>query len=192
MKNLIIATLTLFTSIAVFAGPACCGAKAAAKSAEKADAKVAAVKANAAVMAKDKECAPGKDCATCPEGAKASCDVNKKSQQAAAEGRIDTDTLQKMIAAKHAMVILDARTAKFDDGKRIPGAKLVGPDLTDAQIAKLIPSKESMVVTYCGGLKCPLGDKLADKLRTQGYKKVVVYKEGISGWVQAGNKAVAN
>ena len=43
--------------------------------------------------------------------------------------------------AKVPAVVLDARAGKWDDGKRIPGAKALAAAATAAEAAALIPAK---------------------------------------------------
>lgn len=101
---------------------------------------------------------------------------------------INTTGLKALIDSKVPVVILDARTGKFDDGKRIPGAKVLDAEATDAKIAEVLPDKNALIVTYCGGIKCPASNKLAERLAALGYGNVVEYPEGIAGWVDKGNK----
>ena len=52
----------------------------------------------------------------------------------------------------------------------------------------MIPSKNSLVVTYCSNPKCPASGMLAANLKKLGYKTVLEYPHGIEGWVAAGQK----
>ena len=104
-----------------------------------------------------------------------------------AEAVINTAGLKAIIQAKTPVAILDARTGKFDDGRRLPGAKALDPAASEAVVAAALPDKAALVVTYCAGLKCPASHILGEKLRGLGYSNVIEYHEGISGWVDAGN-----
>lgn len=86
------------------------------------------------------------------------------------------------------MVILDARTGKWDDGKRIPGAKTLSAGDSDEKIAEMLPNKSALIVTYCGGVKCPASNQLAERLKKLGYTNILEYPEGIAGWEEKGNK----
>jgi rhodanese-related sulfurtransferase len=85
------------------------------------------------------------------------------------------------------MTVLDARSGKYDDGIRIPGAKSLAPSATEAQVAALLPDKQALVVTYCANLHCPASKMLGERLRQLGYTHVLEYHEGIEGWKAAGN-----
>jgi rhodanese-related sulfurtransferase len=108
-----------------------------------------------------------------------------KTETAPAE--IDTAALAALLRAKTPVVVLDARSGKYDDGRRIPGAKALAPTATEEAAAKLIPSKDALVVTYCSNLKCPASEALAKRLRELGFGNVLEYRPGIAGWVEAGN-----
>jgi rhodanese-related sulfurtransferase len=86
------------------------------------------------------------------------------------------------------MVIIDARSGKYDDGRRIPGAGNLAANASPEEVARLVKSKDQLVVTYCSNPKCPASGMLADNLRKQGYKNVIEYPFGIQGWAAAGNK----
>jgi rhodanese-related sulfurtransferase len=83
-------------------------------------------------------------------------------------------------------ILLDARSGKFDDGYRIPGAKSLNGQSTAEEAAAVIPTKDSLVVTYCSNLQCPASKALADRLVSLGYSNVYEYPEGIAGWRAAG------
>lgn len=99
---------------------------------------------------------------------------------------INTVELDKLITEQKPVVVLDARTGQWDDGKRIPGAKTLGADATAEQASAVIPSKDALVVTYCSSTKCGASKALGATLRKHGYTNVREYYEGIKGWTEAG------
>ncbi|MBA4387448.1 MAG: hypothetical protein C0404_05665 [Verrucomicrobia bacterium] len=106
----------------------------------------------------------------------------------AKEATIGTEALATLLRAKVPVAVLDARSGKFDDGRRLPGAQALNAASTEEEIGKVLLNKEGLVVTYCAGLTCGASHKLAERLNKLGYKNVVEYPEGIEGWVKAGNK----
>ena len=100
---------------------------------------------------------------------------------------INTAVLKTIIDSGTAATILDARTAKYDDGRRIPGARSLGADAKDTEILDMLKSKDALIVTYCVNLKCPASSALAGKLRSLGYKNVIEYHYGIEGWAAEGH-----
>ena len=123
------------------------------------------------------ECKEGKVCAKCPKAAEAA---------GAGVGTLTVEALDSLLAAKVPAVVLDARSGKYDDGERLPGAKSLTDKATAEEAAKLIPSKEHLVVTYCANPKCPASDRLAKHLTKLGYKNVIELPAGIQGWKEAG------
>ena len=85
-------------------------------------------------------------------------------------------------------IILDARTGKFDDGKRIPGAKSLHAKSTLEEVQAVLPSKNALIFTYCVNEDCPASGLLAEHLNKLGYKYVIESPQGIEGWIKAGHK----
>lgn len=100
---------------------------------------------------------------------------------------INTAGLAALIKGKAAVTVLDARSGKYDDGRRIPGAQQLSPTADDKDIEKVLPDKNALIVTYCAGLTCPASKALADHLKKLGYSNVIEYPQGIAGWADAGN-----
>ena len=139
-------------------------------------------------------------CGGCGGGAAKAADAGCKSGVCAATGvqaaavsspekiaEISTAALQTLVRSGAAGVVLDARSGKWYDGQRIPGAVQVGTEPSQEQLDELIKSKDALVVTYCSNTKCPASDKLAKYLVGLGYSNVLEYPEGIAGWLAAGN-----
>ena len=131
--------------------------------------------------------------ASCPGGVCAvekKCDMKEKCCPVAAkEAVVNTEGLATLIQSKVPLKLFDARSGKYDDGQRIPGAQQLSADADEAVIATAIPDKSALVVTYCAGVKCPASKALSDRLKKLGYTNVIEYPQGISGWLEAG-KAV--
>lgn len=120
---------------------------------------------------------------TCPSGV---CSLSKTpKKEAMSSHNLNTFQLKEYVDSGTA-IILDARSGQYDDGYRIPGAKSLSSSSTPAEIASVIPSKDSLVITYCSNLKCPASKALATKLMGLGYSQVYEYPEGIAGWRDAG------
>lgn len=124
-------------------------------------------------------CAVGADAKACPKDA---CCANEVKGAV-----VDTASVAALLNSKTPVVVLDARSGKYDDGKRLPGAKSLNADSPDADVAKLLPDKKALVVTYCAGVKCPASGKLAAKLKKLGYENVLEYSDGMEGWLKAGH-----
>ncbi len=87
------------------------------------------------------------------------------------------------------VMIVDARPFKVKYTKgHIPGAVNISFSEFDKKTDLLPKDKNSLLIFYCGGLKCKLSHKSAKKAEKLGYKNVKVYAKGYPDWVgQKGN-----
>ena len=134
---------------------------------------------------------PAAACGAVVKGACAAGVLPAPAVSAHPYGVVDTRGLQALVQAKVPLVLLDARSGKWDDGRRLPGAKALAPDATAEAAALLIPTKDTLVVVYCSNLKCPASAMLAGQLAGFGYTNLLKYPEGIDGWAAAGNPVEA-
>ncbi len=100
---------------------------------------------------------------------------------------INITVLENLIESNLPMVLLDARSGKWDDKSRIPGAQSLNDKSTREEVEKIIETKDTLVVTYCSNLKCPAGNRLYIHLKKLGYKNVLEYPFGIDSWLETGN-----
>ena len=114
--------------------------------------------------------------------------MHKHHSSAADEVTISVPVLKRMLEADAVPVLLDARGGKYDDGRRIPGAKTMTPDTSKKKIAEMIPEKDTLVVVYCANPQCPASTQLASRLHKLGYKNILELPEGIDGWAEAGHE----
>ncbi len=99
---------------------------------------------------------------------------------------VSTDFINKALADKADIVLIDSRPERTVEKGGIPGAINIPDNKFDA--AKLPADKAKQLIFFCGGLACDLSDKSAHKAKQAGYKNVRVYVEGYPGWAAA-NKA---
>jgi rhodanese-related sulfurtransferase len=125
----------------------------------------------------------GKSCPHCGMQ-KEQCKCPAKDSSAAT---VNTAALKALIRSGTPLTLVDARVGKYDDGRRIPNALNLSPEAQASEIQRVLPSKEALIVTYCGNLKCPASSMLAARLNSLGYKHVLKYPQGIEGWVKEGN-----
>jgi rhodanese-related sulfurtransferase len=102
---------------------------------------------------------------------------------------IQIDDLSELVRISNPSVkIVDARSAQYDDGKRIPGALVIPANATTEYIATHLPNKEARIIVYCSNPECRASGMLAERLVQMGYKKVWKYPGGIKEWVESGQK----
>jgi rhodanese-related sulfurtransferase len=190
-KNILfVSTAVAMTAFALWAnGSTCwdkCSDKAAAcaKSGDKCSDKAAAC-AKSGDKCSDKAAACGKS--GCDMKKDKACATKACPVMSSAVPAINTSGLAALIRAKVPLAVLDARSGKYDDGRRLPGAKSLKADAEETEVAKLLPDKGALVVTYCAGLTCPASNMLAERLKKLGYTNVIEYPQGIEGWTKEGN-----
>ena len=133
---------------------------------------------------------PGKKLDCSKSGKKSDCSKSSKKEHCRKYKNgpyINTVVLENMIESSIPMVLLDARSGKWDDKSRIPGALSLNDKSTKDEVTGIIKSKDALVVTYCSSLKCGASNKLYIHLKKLGYKNVLEYPFGIKGWLESGN-----
>ncbi len=134
------------------------------------------------------ECKDGK-CAT--KSGNPSAKIEKPAEDRfirASDPSINVPALETLINLKVPLTLCDARSGKYDDGNRIPGALALNDRSSLVDVRSALPDKERLVVTYCVNLQCPASHNLFLRLKKLGYKNVVELPEGIEGWVKAGHQ----
>ncbi|MBN9412674.1 MAG: rhodanese-like domain-containing protein [Candidatus Paracaedimonas acanthamoebae] len=118
--------------------------------------------------------------------------AHKKAPNQAEEiscGTIDMLGLEALMKAKTPFVLIDARTDKYFDGTLISGATRLHIESTQEEIDNLLPEKNTLIVVYCAGVKCPASKMMASRLLKEGYKNIIDYHNGIREW-KAHNKPI--
>jgi rhodanese-related sulfurtransferase len=83
------------------------------------------------------------------------------------------------------VMIIDSRPLKPKYVKgHIPMAVSVPYSQMDKMLDQLPENKDSLLIFYCGGLKCKLSHKAAYKAEALGYKNIRVFAEGYPGWLK--------
>ena len=89
------------------------------------------------------------------------------------------------IPMQEGVMLIDARPkrAKYDKG-HIPMAVSIPDSQFDKMVAKLPKDKNTLLIYYCGGLKCKLSHKSARKAEKLGYTNVKVFAKGYPAWLK--------
>jgi rhodanese-related sulfurtransferase len=93
--------------------------------------------------------------------------------------------IKKLQAEKADMVLVDSRAERFFEKGTIPGSINIPDTQFEKMTNKLPANKNTMLVFFCGGNKCPLSSKSAIKAKAQGYKNVFVFPGGYPAWEEA-------
>lgn len=85
-------------------------------------------------------------------------------------------------------VIIDSRPArKFKEGN-IPASINIPESLFEEMADRLPKDKNTILIFYCGGIKCPLSHKSAFAAEKLGYTNIKVYAAGYPDWVARSKK----
>jgi rhodanese-related sulfurtransferase len=109
-----------------------------------------------------------------------------RAEKPLGDAEVNPPALKLLMESGAGPRIFDARTGKYDDGRRVPGAGSLSAASGPSEVAAAIPSKDQLVVTYCTNLKCPASRMLAAHLKKLGYRNVLELPQGIEGWAGAG------
>jgi hypothetical protein len=69
----------------------------------------------------------------------------KTAVQESEIGKINTQALKTVLDAKAPLLILDARSGKYDDRRHIPGAKTLNAKSSQKEIENTIPTKDTLI-----------------------------------------------
>lgn len=91
-------------------------------------------------------------------------------------------------------LFIDARPAKEYDELHIPKALNITPFMLEipgsGNVADIAKDRE--IVVYCGQANCDLALKVAEKLQTMGFSRVMTFLGGFRAWDEAGYPADTN
>ena len=99
---------------------------------------------------------------------------------------VSVEYVKSQIDKKADVVIVDSRPkrSKYDKG-HIPTAISIPDSQFDKLKDQLPQDKNTPLIFYCGGFKCPLSHKSAVKAMDLGYKKAMVFAAGYPAWKKA-------
>lgn len=93
--------------------------------------------------------------------------------------------LKELMDKKANFVLVDARPSRVFAEGAVPGAVNIPDTFFDKMKDRLPAAKDTRLIFYCGGNKCPLSPKSAEKAKALGYTDVVLFQAGYPAWQQA-------
>jgi rhodanese-related sulfurtransferase len=126
-------------------------------------------------------------CAACNKPAPPPTESAKPSTQAAVNKtpELSVADVASALREKRATVV-DANGAETREKYGVvPGALLLS-DHRSYALTELPSDKSKPLIFYCGGTQCRASDAAASRAQSAGYASVSVMREGIKGWVAAG------
>ena len=103
-------------------------------------------------------------------------------------GIIDRDALKSKIDKKEKFQLWNVLAKDYyRPDANIAGSQWIPADeLTEKVAREKAPSKDEIIVTYCGGGNCVASKQAAEKLSSLGYTNVFAYEGGLKDWLEAG------
>lgn len=121
------------------------------------------------------------------------CKSEPKSTEAASQTAPAAKPVAEVSVTELASALKDKRAVAIDaNGIEtrqkygvVPGATLLS-DHRNYALTELPSDKAQALVFYCGGTQCRASDAAASRALSAGYANVSVMRDGIRGWVSAG------
>ena len=102
---------------------------------------------------------------------------------------ITTEQVQNLVQKGQALLI-DARSQEEYDDRHIPNSiNLPFENIFEFQTKIDSLPRDKWLVCFCDGPPCDLGELLANELVSMGFRRVVIYHDGLNAWRKAGGKA---
>ena len=93
--------------------------------------------------------------------------------------------VKQLIDSKSKAVLIDARPTRVFGEGAVPGAVNIPDTFFDKMKDRLPAAKDTPLLFYCGGDKCPLSPSSAEKARKLGYTNVMLFQAGYPAWQKA-------
>jgi rhodanese-related sulfurtransferase len=99
---------------------------------------------------------------------------------------IATSDLWERIQTGSGAVLVDALSPMSFAASHLPGAINIPPTRVDEVAPRRVPDLDTPIVVYCTGPDCDSSVLVGERLVELGYRSVVHYRDGKSGWAAAG------
>ncbi len=88
-------------------------------------------------------------------------------------------------------LFIDARPADEFHELHVPKSLNITPDMVAAGVAEKVAglARDREIVVYCGQVSCDLALKVAEKLQSLGFTRVMAFMGGFRAWDEAGYPA---
>lgn len=108
-----------------------------------------------------------------------------KSAQAVDFPEISAEQLKSRMDSGETLLLINPMSDIEYQAKHIPGS--VNIPLEKILITEKLPkNKQQLIVTYCLGRKCIYSTHAARLIAKKGYTNIMVFRDGIPGWIEAG------
>lgn len=102
-----------------------------------------------------------------------------------AKSSITADTLNSLINSGASVLIIEYRQSTQQGDIHIPGALIINDDIEQEELADKLPEDPGLIIVY-PGLEGADTEQFVDYLQQMGHRGVIVYSEGLAGWMSYG------
>ena len=99
---------------------------------------------------------------------------------------ISTEELKTRLDQGGSFEFWNVLTDEYFNGESISGSRRVPLDQVGREVSASNLAKDSEIITYCAGPKCPQSSQAAEKLVNLGFTNVRAYEGGLEEWKAAG------
>jgi ArsR family transcriptional regulator len=99
---------------------------------------------------------------------------------------ISTQEVGQLLDNERPVQIWNVLADEWFKGENISGSRRVPLDKVGSEVRGTNLPKNTEIVVYCGGPKCPLSRMAAEKLVKLGYQNIRSYEGGLEEWKAAG------
>lgn len=103
---------------------------------------------------------------------------------------VSAGTLKELLGMYAKPRLIDARPPAEDTGRSIPEAFPLQLPIPAETLQAVLPDKNGMVVVFGNDEKTMAVAEVAAELRRLGYTNVLVFKEGLKGWMEKGGETI--
>jgi len=105
---------------------------------------------------------------------------------------IQIDDLENLLNTRKDFSLIDTREPAAYEKSHLPTAQSLPACQLEKRLKALPEAKQKMLVFYCYDDICGSNNNASTLAVENGYKKVKVFKKGLKGWLDEGNKTVAS
>lgn len=98
--------------------------------------------------------------------------------------------IKQKIQNNEDVILIDTLSKESFCAKHIPGSINMPTDEIKKYAEYVLPDKNQNLIVYCANTTCLKSVHAKEKLIELGYKNVLHYPEGLSGWLKDGFKLV--
>lgn len=99
---------------------------------------------------------------------------------------ISLPEIKQLLDSKAPVQFWNVLTDEYFKNQLIPGSRRVALDKVGDEVRTTGLAKDSRIVVYCAGPRCPQSTMAAEKLTKLGYTDVQAFEGGIEEWSAAG------